>query len=76
MSALDVQVDGSHYKDCPIQPAQFTHANSLGWFEGEVVKYVTRWRRKNGIVDLRKARHILDLLIELEETQAAHESSR
>lgn len=65
-NALDVQVDGNHYKDMKIQPVQFIHANGIGYFEGNVIKYVSRWRKKNGIADLEKARHYIDLLIELE----------
>jgi hypothetical protein len=65
-SALDVQVGGQHYKSMPIQPIEYIHANGLGFAEGCVVKYVTRWKAKNGIADLEKARHFLDLLIELE----------
>lgn len=72
-SSLDVQVGGSHYKDCPIQPIEFIHANGLGYVEGAVVKYVTRWKYKNGVEDLKKARHFLDLLIEL--TEKANVSS-
>lgn len=70
-SALSVQVDGSHYKDLAIQPVEYIHANGLGFCEGSVVKYVTRWRAKNGIADLKKARHFIDLLIELESRDAA-----
>jgi hypothetical protein len=66
MSALDVQTGGSHYKDLKIQPVEYIHANDLGFCEGSVVKYITRWRAKNGIEDLKKARHFIDLLIELE----------
>lgn len=65
-SSLDVQVGGSHYKDCPIQPIEYIVANKLGYAEGAVVKYVTRWRSKGGLEDLQKAVHILELLIELE----------
>lgn len=67
MSALDVQEGGNHYKDKAIQPVEYMHANKMGYIEGSVVKYVTRWRDKNGVQDLKKARHFLDLLIELEE---------
>lgn len=67
MKALDVQVDGGHYKDFPIQPVEFIQRNNLPFIEGNVVKYVCRWRNKNGISDLKKARHYIDLLIELEE---------
>ena len=74
MSALEVQVGGSHYKDKAIQPVEYIHANHLGFCEGNVVKYVSRWRQKNGIADLEKARHYLDLLIELE--SSAKQSSQ
>ena len=66
MSALDKQVDGNHYKDKGIQPIIYIHANNLGFCEANVVKYVTRWKDKNGIKDLEKAKHYLELLIELE----------
>lgn len=66
-SALDTQEGGNHYKDLAIQPVEFIHANQIPYMEGNVIKYVTRWRSKNGINDLRKARHYIDLLIELEE---------
>lgn len=65
-SALDVQEGGDHYKKLAIQPVEYIHANSLGFCEGSVVKYVTRWRDKGGVKDLEKARHFIDLLIELE----------
>jgi hypothetical protein len=64
--ALAKQVAGNHYKDLPIQPVEFIHANAIGYFEGNVIKYVSRWRKKNGIADLEKAKHYIELLIELE----------
>ena len=70
MTALTVQEGGNHYKDMPIQPVEYIHANKLGYFEGCVIKYVSRWKKKNGIEDLKKARHFIDLLIELENKQA------
>lgn len=68
--ALSKQVAGNHYKDLPIQPVQYIHANALGYFEGNVVKYISRWRNKNGIADLEKAKHYIELLIELESRKA------
>jgi hypothetical protein len=65
-SALDVQVAGNHYKDLAIQPVEYIHANGIGYFEGNVIKYVSRWRAKHGIKDLEKAKHYIELLIELE----------
>jgi hypothetical protein len=70
MNALDKQVEGNHYKDLPIQPIEYIHANAMGYMEGNVVKYVSRWRKKNGIADLEKAKHYIELLIELENRRA------
>lgn len=64
--ALDAQVGGGHYKDMKIQPVEYIHANSIPFIEGCVIKYVSRWRAKGGVEDVKKARHFLDLLIELE----------
>lgn len=75
-NALDVQVGGSHYKECPIQPIEFIHANNLPFAEGNVIKYITRWRSKNGIKDLEKAKHYIELLIELETKKSQASSSR
>ena len=66
MTANTRQVAGVHYKDKVIQPWDYIAANALGYFEGNVIKYVSRWRDKGGVEDLRKARHYLDKLIELE----------
>lgn len=63
-SALGTQVGGQHYKDMAIQPLEYILANKLGFVEGAVVKYVSRWQSKNGVEDLKKARHMLDVLIE------------
>lgn len=70
MTALNKQVAGTHYKDLPIQPVEYIHANAIGYFEGNVIKYVSRWRNKNGIADLEKAKHYIELLIELEKRNA------
>ena len=65
-NALDVQVGGSHYKDCAIQPIEYIHANKLGFAEGNVVKYITRHRQKHGADDVKKVIHYCQLLLELE----------
>jgi hypothetical protein len=66
MSALESQVAGGHYKDMKIQVVEFIHANGIGYLEGNAIKYLCRWRKKNGIEDLKKAQHYIQLLIELE----------
>lgn len=65
-SALSVQVGGSHYSSRGIQPIEYIHANNLNFSEGSIVKYITRWRQKGGIEDLKKIKHYVDLLIEME----------
>lgn len=65
-SALDTQVGGAHYKGRAIQPVEYIHANRLGFLEGCIVKRITRWREKNGLEDLEKIKHEVDLLIEME----------
>lgn len=76
MSANEKQVGGSHYNTKPIQPWDYIAANGLGFFEGSIVKYVSRWREKGGIKDLEKARHFLDKLIELETADPTQETSK
>ena len=68
-SALATQVGGGHYKALAIQPVEYIQRNNLGFCEGSVVKYVSRWRAKGGVEDLKKAKHFLDLLIEMEGKQ-------
>lgn len=66
MSALDDQAGGNHYKDLAIQPVEYIHKNQLPYLEGNVVKYVTRHKSKNGAEDIRKAIHYCQLILELE----------
>jgi len=63
-SALDRQVGGSHYKGMTIQPIEYIMANNLDYCEANVVKYISRWRNKGGVEDLRKVKHYVDLLID------------
>lgn len=71
-SPLNKQVGGDHYKKLKIQPVEYNHANNLDFFQGNVVKYITRFRDKNGKADLEKAKHIIELLIELEYGKTTH----
>lgn len=70
MSALSTQISGDHYKSLVIQPIEYIHGNNIPFAEGSVIKYVTRWRDKGGLADLEKAKHFLELLIELEQKAA------
>jgi hypothetical protein len=66
MSNLNKQIGGSHYKNMAIQPIEYIVKNNIPYIEGNVIKYISRWKQKNGVDDLRKARHYIDMLIELE----------
>jgi hypothetical protein len=61
------QVGGAHYAVKAIQPWDYIIANDLGYLEGNIVKYVSRWKDKGGIEDLKKAQHYLQKLIEVTE---------
>lgn len=63
------QIGGDHYKGKAVQPWDFIAANELDYFQGNIIKYVTRWRDKSGIQDLRKALHYLEKYIELNEAK-------
>ena len=63
-SAFNKQEGGSHYSNMKIQPMEYILANNIGFAEGSVIKYVSRWKNKNGIEDLKKAIHILEMLVE------------
>lgn len=65
--AKATQVGGNHYTKLMIQPMEYSMSNGLGPAEHTVVKYVSRWKDKGGVQDLKKARHTLDLLIEYTE---------
>lgn len=64
--ASNIQIAGDHYRKFAIQPSEFIQRNGLNWCEGNVIKYVSRWREKNGEQDIDKAIHYLNLLKEWE----------
>jgi len=61
------QVGGTHYSKMAIEPIEFIVQNGLGYIEGNVIKYISRYKNKNGLEDLKKARHYIDMLIQQEE---------
>ncbi len=67
----DIQIGGDHYKDMPIQPFIFCQKNKIPFGESSVIKYVCRHKNKNGLQDLLKARHFINMVIE-EEYGAEH----
>ncbi len=64
------QVGGQHWTSKPIQCWDYIAANGLDFFEGNVVKYVTRWREKGGVQDLQKAKHYIEKLIAMNTPEA------
>ena len=62
--ANEQQVGGAHYAIKAIQPWDFIIANNIGYLEGNVIKYISRWKDKGGVEDLKKAQHYLQKLIE------------
>ena len=68
-SAKDTQVGGSHYKDLKIQPSDYIYENNLNWYQGNAIKYISRYNIKSSntsieVQDLKKAIHYIQLLIE------------
>ena len=70
MSANDKQVDGSHYRqEGTVQHWDFAASQNFDYFQGQITKYVTRWKKKNGLKDLEKALHFLEKYIEVEKAK-------
>lgn len=69
-NANNRQVGGSHYKEMGIEHWDVVALDNLDYFQGQITKYVMRWRGKNGLEDLNKAKHFLDKYIEVETLRA------
>lgn len=75
-SSLDIQHGGNHYKGLKIQPVEYIMANGIGYMEGNAIKYITRYKLKNGTEDLKKAKHYIEMLIENEEKNNAESKAK
>jgi hypothetical protein len=64
--ANEEQVGGEHYRNKAIQPWDYIVSNNLGYLEGCVIKYVSRYKEKGGMQDLKKAAHYLQKLMEVQ----------
>lgn len=60
------QIGGNHYQKMAIQPTEFIHKNNLSFLQGNVIKYISRYKQKNGLQDLQKAKHYIDLIMQFE----------
>ena len=65
--SLSTQIGGDHYSKLAIQPMEYSMANNLNACQHTIIKYVTRYKDKNGLEDLMKAAHTLQMLIEIEQ---------
>ena len=68
-TAREKQVGGNHYTQFTIQPMEYAMANDFNYYQTLVLRYITRYKDKGGIIDLEKAKHSIDLLIEYERSQ-------
>ena len=64
MKSSKKQVGGNHYLKYKIQPVEFIIKNNIGFVEGNIIKYILRFKEKGGAEDLLKAKHYIELLIE------------
>jgi hypothetical protein len=64
MKSSKKQVGGNHYLKYKIQPVEFIIKNNIGFVEGNIIKYVLRFKEKGGVQDLLKAKHYIELLID------------
>ena len=65
MKATDVQIGGSHYKDMTMQPIELIAALRCSFIQGCIIKYISRYKNKNGAQDIKKCVHYAQLAIEL-----------
>lgn len=64
LTVSSTQIGGGHYTDMAIQPYEYSLRNGLGPLEHTAIKYISRWKAKDGLKDLRKAIHTIQYLIE------------
>ena len=76
MSANETQVGGTHYKTGGEEHWDRVHRLGLDYFQAQITKYVERCWKKNGMEDLKKARHFLDKYIEIHESKAKEQSEQ
>ena len=65
-TANAIQHGGDHYKQNAIEPWDYIVANDIPFLEGNAIKYLTRWRDKGGLEDLKKDQHYVQKIIEVE----------
>jgi hypothetical protein len=66
------QVGGTHYNKHTIQPVDIIDEYSMGFYDGNALKYLLRYPDKGGIQDLEKAQHYIEILIAKERERGHH----
>ena len=66
MSANSKQHGGTHYRKMDYQHWDWVFDSGLGYHAGNATKYLARWRKKNGVEDLKKALHYIEKMTELQ----------
>lgn len=72
---MQQNINPQHYTSGGIQPIEYIDANKLGYYEGNILKYITRYKMKNGIEDLQKAKWYLERLIDNTIVQSVEEDT-
>jgi len=65
VKSLKKQIASNRYKQFKIQPVEFIVKNDIGFIEGNIIKYICRYKNKNGNEDLKKIKHYIDILLDL-----------
>ena len=71
---MDIIKKPPHYNQGGIEPIDYIVANKLSYCEGNVVKYISRWKFKNGVEDLKKAKQYIDFIIDKENLNTVTET--
>ena len=66
MSAFKTQIGGDHYSRFEVQPTEYIIRNKLDFYQGNVIKYITRHKHKGGSDDVKKAIHYCQMILEVE----------
>lgn len=75
MKAIESQVGGSHYKDMAFQPIELIAALRCSFIQGCIVKYISRYKNKNGAQDIKKCIHYAQLAIELDDKRRCNDKA-
>lgn len=75
MKAIESQVGGSHYKDMAFQPIELIAALRCSFIQGCIIKYISRYKNKNGAQDIKKCIHYAQLAIELDDKRRCNDKA-